>query len=442
MGRAAVRAGYVYVAAFFPTTLGLDENWPPFGRLWDPLVSWTARVVFHDTRTLGVYADEGGWSGLYEHYHAGIALFLAVVLGVIWAAVAARRRVDADREAKLRAWLATTARVILAVNMFDYGLSKVFAQQFGRAPIMPPYEILALPYGSNQPSGIVWWFMAHSRLYQVWAGLLEVGGGALLLSRKTADGGALILVGVIGNVVFLDYGFDVSPRFWALQLWMLALILSIPAARRAIDVFVRNVRTEPAKFTPLFDRPRTRSVVVPLVALFVTARFVLDVRGCLQSEAAHARLIDSSVGRKLAGIYDVTAFVRGTDSVPALATNATRWRRVTIEPNGTTALISMDDRLQRYWAQLDTVTQLLTLRVSPTKGPYPLEKLPAPLSDSGALRFHIDWPSALRVTLRGQVGADSVAVVLQRWDDERLPLRRPRSMFIDFDEDAPPDSSR
>jgi hypothetical protein len=148
------------------------------------------------------------------------------------------------------------------------------------------------------------------------------------------------------------------------------------------------------------------------------------------------------VGRKLAGIYDVTAFVRGTDSVPALATNATRWRRVTIEPNGTTALISMDDRLLRYWAQLDTVKQLLTLHVSPTKGPYPLEKLPAPLSDSGALRFHIDWPSGSRVSLHGRIGVDSVTVVLQRWGDKRLALRRPRSMFIDFDEDAQPDSSR
>jgi hypothetical protein len=85
---------------------------------------------------------------------------------------------------------------------------------------------------------------------------------------------------------------------------------------------------------------------------------------------------------------------------------------------------------------------LLTLRVSPTKGPYPLEKLPAPLSDSGALGFHIDWAPRSQVRLYGKIGADSVTVFLQRWGDKRLALRRPRSMFIDFDEDAQPDSSR
>lgn len=432
MARAAVRASWLFLAGNFfcqPDAVWPGLTLPGVASFWDAVVSWTARVVFHDARTLETFADGVSGPGLYGYYHAGTVLILAIVGGSVWAALGARHRANVDREARLRAWLWTTTRVFLALNMFSYGFAKLFPQQFAAPGLIPPLEVLAGPYGQNSPMNILWWFMAHSRLYQVWGGALEVLGGILLLRPKTASGGALLLVGVLGNVVFLDYGFHVSPRFYALQLWILSLILAAPAVPRAIDAFIRNVPTVPDTFTPLFAHARTRRIVAPILVVYVITIVFGNIRDGVQSKERWTSILDSHIARTLSGIYDVTSFVRGADTLPALLGGAERWHRVIVEPNGTTVVQFMNDRLSRYWAQIDTTDRLLTLRVTPFDNHFVLEPMPPPLSDSGALHFRVDRVAPTRLILRGQVGADSVTIALQREDDP--PLRRPRSFFID-----------
>src|SRR3954467_923369 len=74
--RVAVRAAWVYLVGF---CLGVTMDWgvdsvPGIAAFWDAWVPWSARIIFRDTRPPGVFVDEGGYSGRYEHYRAATAL--------------------------------------------------------------------------------------------------------------------------------------------------------------------------------------------------------------------------------------------------------------------------------------------------------------------------------------------------------------------------------
>ena len=121
-------------------------------------------------------------------------------------------------------------RYVLAAAMLGYGLAKV-SWDFNQFATIGDFQ-LEKKWGDSSPMNVVWSFMGASRAYTVFAGLGEVVGAILLLFRRTTILGAMVVVGVMTNVVMLNYCYDIPVKLYSSHLLMMAVYLLLPEAGR------------------------------------------------------------------------------------------------------------------------------------------------------------------------------------------------------------------
>jgi len=184
-----------------------------------------------------MHGVSGSGDTLLEWLTALAKVLVALFGTVLWSAV--QRKPTSHH--KLADVLQLVLRVVLINMMFSYGISKVFAGQF---PAPSDYR-LAQTFGEASPMGLMWTFMGASRPYQIFAGLAECLGALLLLSRRTTLLGALWLIGVLGNVVLLNFFYDVPVKLFSSSLLAMAVMLALPDAPRLWRLLISN-RPAPA----------------------------------------------------------------------------------------------------------------------------------------------------------------------------------------------------
>ncbi len=255
--RIAFRFGFVYFfLACFPFPIGsipwtdwLSDRW---------LELWRAIVVRVGEGLLGLdhVAVETTGSGdtTADYVWLLCHLSLAAVATGVWSLLDRRRPHYRTLYALLRIYV----RYTLAFVMLGYGMYKVLPSQF----IEPPSSWLLERYGESSPMRLLWTFMGASTPYTIFAGACEVLGALLLLWRRTTLLGAVVLIGVIGNVVALNFCYDVPVKLFSSQLLVMACFLAAPDLWRLVDFFVRNRATAPADLGP---RPADRRFRIALL---------------------------------------------------------------------------------------------------------------------------------------------------------------------------------
>ncbi|HEX5726958.1 MAG TPA: hypothetical protein VFX98_15895 [Longimicrobiaceae bacterium] len=103
-----------------------------------------------------------------------------------------------------RTRLYTFCRYVVAFEMCMYGFAKVFRVQF-----TTPLSTLDTPLGDVEGMRLVWYFFGHSDAYRLLIALGEIGGGVLLLFRRTTLLGAVVLVPILANIVLVDALFGI-----------------------------------------------------------------------------------------------------------------------------------------------------------------------------------------------------------------------------------------
>ena len=96
-------------------------------------------------------------------------------------------------------------RYVSAFLLFTYASSKMLGRQFS----LPP-EIALRPVGALSGYQLAWLYYGHSHAYAVILGLIHLGGGALLLFRKTALLGAALMLPVMTNIVMINVFFHIA----------------------------------------------------------------------------------------------------------------------------------------------------------------------------------------------------------------------------------------
>jgi hypothetical protein len=294
---AAKRVGFRFAFALFvllyaPAPLGsvplVDRLASAYLRGRLAVGALVAAHVLHIAAPVGTtYTGDGvlGWVLL------GVEVSVATVVCAIWSVWASRDRGYPCLREGLRVYL----RFMLASIMLGYGLAKVFCVQFPA----PSNVTLLKSFGESPPMDLLWILMGASRGYQVVSGLAEVLGAVLLVFRRTTMLGALVLVGVLANVVALNVFYDVPVKIYSGTLLLTALFLLLPEARRLATFFVSNAAVEAREDLSLFASRRGR-----LVAMIAKLAFVVGValpmgwRTFSQSRAQ----VTTSVG-PLAGFY-------------------------------------------------------------------------------------------------------------------------------------------
>jgi hypothetical protein len=177
---------------------------------------------------VALFSDSAGLYG----YAAGLLLSTALVAGV-WAR---RARRTAATEARLWYGLHTGAAWFLALQLLEYGFDKVFKHQF----YLPEPNTLYTPLGLLPPDLAYWSVLGASHAYSLFAGLLEVVPGLLLLWGRTRLVGGIMALAVLANVLALNIGFDISVKLWSAFLLLLAAMVAAPGLRIAYYALVRD----------------------------------------------------------------------------------------------------------------------------------------------------------------------------------------------------------
>jgi len=331
-----------------------------------------------------------------------VRLFMSVVLTVVgtigWTVAGAAR----DRYPRGLRWLAFGVRLTLATTMLGYGFAKVFTGQF-----QPPGAgRLIEPIGEMSPMGLVWTFMGHSKAYCVFAGLAEVVGGVLLMSRRTQTLGALVIAGVMTNVVMLNFCYDIPVKLYSTQLLLGAVFLVALDGKRLLAVLVTQQATEAHPLPRLYDKPRAHKAGQVAKALFLTASIGLSIYGYLSFASEQGTPSD-----ELIGIYEVESFTQdGVERAP-LTTDTERWRRLAVGTWGRATVVHMDGERKRYRLEVDPDAATMTL------GEYGAGE------DDAAPSFTYRWETSEDEAPRLHLSSADVEIVLRWSDPEATPLR-------------------
>lgn len=308
---------------------GLAVRW---GHLFTPAGAWVARILFHMTaQTPMAYAGDNGDVG--EEFGR---LLLAVAIGVVGAAA----WTWADRRRPAARWVDGALRLLLrysiALGLASYAVAKIFQQQF------PPLDAISLEsrIGDLSPMRLLWNFMQYSRPYSLFGGVMELTVVLLLCFRRTATLGALLCLGVMGNVALLNLAYGVQVKLYSTMLVVSAAVLVLYDAPRLLAVLVRNRPAAPATLDfPPVDRlpvPLRRSVKVALVGSVLVSSVVamMPARGAQPAALAG-----------LDGGWVVTSFARDGRALDSTGDPA-RWRRF-IAAGGGVAIRLENDTLVR-----------------------------------------------------------------------------------------------
>jgi uncharacterized membrane protein YphA (DoxX/SURF4 family) len=316
--------------------------------MWHAICPWVAIHVFGLSGQPTTYFPTGSGDTTLAYIQNLLILVFSLGATLVWS-ILDRRRANYCR---LHAWLRLLVRYTLALTLFQYGFAKVVPQQFQPTRLMKFIE----PYGEFSPMGVLWNFMGASMAYTVFSGAAEVLGGVLLFFRRTTTLGALVSMGVMANVVALNFCYDVPVKLYSTNLLLMAVFLAAPDLRRLVRVLVLNRAAVPADPMAIrFERRPFRIASLVLWIAFVGYTLGGQVVGAV---AAYQRLYAHPLRPSIYGVYDVETFTQlGKELV--LATDSARWRKVAFQP-GAMVVRTMDDRPVFYPGKYDEARSAFT----------------------------------------------------------------------------------
>ncbi len=355
--RVLFRFGVVLGALFaYPFPIGLIPKTEPWFDVALEPFDWIVRAlaaVLGQARPALEMTGSGDTRWAYLWMLA--SLILAAVGAAIWSVVD-RRRLAYPR---LAGWALVGLRYVLAFTMVSYGFAKIFDTQF------PPPSYIRLDHrlGDMSPMGVLWSFTGSSTPYAVFGGLAEALGAALLLWRRTATLGALVVAAVMTNVVMLNFTYDVPVKLYATQLLVCALVIAAPQLRRlAIAVLGGAVAAVP---------PRPRGSVRVERARLAAKVAMLAAMGWSIYQQHQQWLAYPPPPGPLAGIWSVETWRQDGVEHPPLTTDTVRWRKLILD-GGRGEIRRMTDERVKLGATVDAAAGTITV-VTPGAGDAPPE---------------------------------------------------------------------
>jgi uncharacterized membrane protein YphA (DoxX/SURF4 family) len=315
-----------------------------YGMLWNKLVPWVGQQVFGVAITV---QPNGSGDTTYNYVQVFCYFVIAAAVTLVWSLLD-RRRLN---YARLYEWLRVYVRFVLAAAMIGYGTAKVFPSQFPA----PSFDRLMQPYGDSSPMGLLWTFMGASVAYNVFTGLGELSGGLLLVFRRTTLLGALVCIGVMTNVVMLNFSYDVPVKLYSSHLLLMGVFLAAHDLRRLANVLVLDRPAEPAEERPLFRRRWLHWSTKVLGVLFIGYITFTSLQYSYKS------VKDWNEGPKspLYGLWEIEELVVDGKVSPPLVTDENRWRRVMFTGGNRMSFQLMSGSRARFNVDIDPKTRTL-----------------------------------------------------------------------------------
>ena len=380
---------------------GLTDRVPasPLDRILGVLVSFVARNIFR----VGKFKFQALTSGdsISDFLEVFTYFLIALLVTIAWSLL--RRK--ARNYTRLSEWLRLYAQLVLAVTLFSYGFDKAFPLQFGD---LDPTTLLTT-VGEQSHFSMLWLFMAASKPYTIFSGMLELLAGIMLVTPKLRSIGALLAVVVMTNVFALNVFYDVPVKLFSLELLLLAVYLAAPELPRLFSLLVRNRTVGPRNETPLFDNQRGQLWAVLAQAGLAACFFIASL---VASAQLYSRHLATTRNVPFAGVWEVDQFQPAANSQPLLTAKlATEMHVEPGEDRWTKFVVGgrNEGSLQLHNGVWDYI------EISVNKDHTQLE-MSDPADSTWKAHFAIEQPGRNRLRLKGAINGVPVEIALHAYD--------------------------
>jgi len=270
--------------------------------------------------------------------------FLTIVAAIIWS-VLDKRRLD---YARLSYWFSLYLRYTLAIIILGYGIDKVIPVQM---PHPRTVDMVRL-FGNQSKEDLLWKFIGVSPGYSIFTGCCELLAAILLFSRRTAVFGYLFVLGVLTNVVALNWFYNISVKLFSSLLWVYAMYLLAPSLHDIFQFFfsAKQARFPKKRFS--FRKKEKRYILFGILTLVPLLFLVLESIGDLK---LYRDEVKSARKEKM---YKVTTFAVND---PVMVADSIRWRRVLFVYDKYMLIFDMNDLQDWYQYDVDSLNKTLTL---------------------------------------------------------------------------------
>lgn len=282
-------------------------------------------------------------------YVTVLMFFCIAVLGsLIWTLLERKQR----NYKKINYWFWVWLRYYLAVILLSYGLIKVFPLQMPQ----PGLSRMITEYGSFSPMGVAWSFIGQSTGYSIFSGLAETIAGLLLFHRRTTLLGGLMAIGVMSNVVALNFFYDIPVKLFSTTLLLIAVLIVSPQIGKLFQLMFGSKKVKPYRiYDPLAAAKGKKAQVIGkwVIIVFFVLSQVYD-----NYESLYAR---GPLAPKppLYGLYEIEEFKVDGDVRPPLLDDSLRWRYVIFEFPESMQVYTMKKEKKWMKVEVDTSEQKL-----------------------------------------------------------------------------------
>ncbi|GGM89686.1 hypothetical protein GCM10010967_23160 [Dyadobacter beijingensis] len=257
-----------------------------------------------------------------------ITLLAAIVVGLIWTAVVKVAKREPKEYNLLYYWIRVVVRYRAGIGIIGFGFTKLMPTQMP----YPSYGLLNTNFGDFTLQKIYWLSVGIVPWYQVFAGVVELAAGILLFFRGTTTLGAILLLGALGDIVYVNFAYDGGVHVYSSYFVLLAAFLLIRDIPKVWNLIVLERFTVPQKFYPAFSPKWQQYVRYGLKAgvfgLFLVYLFYLQY---VNFKFDPYKQPSTAGIRTLRGNYQVTEFKINNKTIPYSPTDTLRWQWATFE---------------------------------------------------------------------------------------------------------------
>ncbi|OOQ56791.1 hypothetical protein [Mucilaginibacter pedocola] len=252
------------------------------------------------------------------------ALLIGIVGAAIWTAVDRNKTREYNR---LYYWLRVIVRYRAGIGIIGFGFTKLL-------PTQMPYPSLGLlntNFGDFTAQKIYWLSIGIVPWYQVFAGVVELAAGALLFFRKTTTLGAILLLGALGDITYVNFAYDGGVHVYASYFVLFSAFLILYDAVPIYNLIIREKFTTPFTWYPTFNRKwqiARFSLKTANIAIFLVLLFYLQYINWRYDPYKQPAVKGVSI---LRGNYKVSEFKLNGQTIPYSPLDSVRWRDVTFE---------------------------------------------------------------------------------------------------------------
>ena len=257
-----------------------------------------------------------------------ITLVIAIAGGFVWTWIVRRRKTERKEYNLLYYWLRVVVRYRAGIGIIGFGFTKLL-------PVQMPYPslgVLNTNIGDMTAQKLYWLSIGVVPWYQIFAGVVEVLAGTLILFRRTTTIGAIVLFAALGDIVYVNFAYDGGVHVYSSYFVLLAAFLLVNDVPKLYNLLILEKYTVPVNFYPDFTARWQQLTRVGLKAatlfVFLGVFFYLQLINFLYDPYKQP----SVAGLKnLRGNYAVTEFRINNKSIPYDPVDTVRWQEATFE---------------------------------------------------------------------------------------------------------------